>query len=209
MDVKEFIANNWKKGLAIIVGAVGLVGAGSFFVDGMKPVEIDGEIMLKSWDRHIYIQKLETVKKSGWTVPKGGRVYDTRWEYKSTERVPSGVDQNGKTCYREESRYATKYYYEIDEWKDSRVKVTNGTETTMRASEEPHWPEVKDLQEGAERVGRKTENYEITIKVHGTGEIKTFSVNQTAWNLLKPSDCVKVTYGKFTSSRADSVELLD
>lgn len=207
-DVKGFITKNWKGIIGAAVGALGLIGAAGFISNGIKPVVTDGKVMLKSWERRIYIQKLETIRDSGWTVPKGGRVYDTRCEYKGTKKVPIGVDENGNTCYKEVSEHATKYYYEVDEWRDVRSVYAQNNSDKDGNIVAPYWPNVGELGD-SERVGSRSELYEIHIKVRETGELKTFKVDQSTWDIVNARDDVRVTSSVFHSNKADTVEVLD
>lgn len=194
--VKDFFKDNWKK---IAIGGLGLFEMG-------KPVTSEGTVQTVSWDRVIYVQKLVTVKESGWKVPKGGRVYDTNWEFKKFIDVPSGKYQNDVTKYKQEAQYATKYYYEIDKWQNDRTVWTNAISDKIGNIVGPYWGEVGELSDD-ERIGRQEEAFYICIVDRETKAIKEFEVSDYEWRNVARGDYVRVSHSK-RSRVGKSVEVL-
>lgn len=209
--VKDFFKDNWKK---IAIGGLGILGIGGLgfgLFEMGKPVTSEGTVQTVSWDRVVYVQKLVTVKESGWEVPKGGRVYDTNWEFKKFIDVPSGKDQNGVTKYKQEAQYATKYYYEIDKWQNDRLVRTNAISDKSGNIVGPYWGEVGELEDGKERIGSTREAYYICIVDNKTREVMEFRVDDRVWNNIGRGDYVRVNHSRFRDGScyvAKSVEVL-
>lgn len=204
--ITNFLKENWKSILAGVLGfgAITAIGVGIYEAD--KPVTSEGIVQTVSWERTIYIQKRETVKKSGWNVPKGGRVYDTSWEFKEFINVPSGKDQNGNTTYKQEAKYATKYYYEVDEWNNDREITTNAISDKRGDIVGPYWGEIGELSDD-ERIGRQEEAFYICIVDRETKAIKEFEVSDYEWRNVARGDYVRVSHSKH-SRVGKSVEVL-
>lgn len=204
MNIINYVQKNWKTIAVVAAGIAGIVGL-TGFVSGS--VQIEGIIKNVSWTRRINIHQKRTVKKSGWSVPAGGRVTDTRWEYKGQKKVPSGVDKDGNTAYKEISEYATKYYYEIDEWPIVRHVVTNAYSDANGWILEPYWGQV-ELGEN-EKEGSRESEYEIHITERETGALKTVRVSESVFRQVKPTDYVRVKVGRLMPNKAIEVDVLD
>ncbi len=104
-------------------------------------------------------------------------VYRTEY-YTETEQRP---------VYRQEPRYATKYYYNIWRWTPSRDVTAEGTDHS------PQWP-VPELGEN-EREGQRTEEYRFTVE-HTKDQKKapeTYRLAESDWNSINVGDQLYIT----------------
>lgn len=85
--------------------------------------------------------------------------------------------------YRDEPRYATKYYYDIDKW------VVDRTEESKGADDDPYWPEYT-LAEN-ERTGYQGAAYIVLVKT----DKKEYSVPLSLedWQTFKQGDTIEIT----------------
>lgn len=74
-NLKRF---SWKSILGVTAGIFLVIG----LICWILPKEVEFEVNEISWNRSVNIEQRVTVKESGWTVPSGGRIYDTRTEIK-------------------------------------------------------------------------------------------------------------------------------
>ncbi len=99
-------------GIATILGAFLIV---FLFMPITKHVTVDGF----SWVRYITIEEERTVDESGWSVPYGGRVYDTSWEISGYEQVFDHY----------ETRYETRSEQVLDHYETHYDYIDNGNGT--------------------------------------------------------------------------------
>ena len=115
--------------------------------------------------------------------PKYKTVYEN-------ERVKTPV-------YRQEPIYDTKYYYNIDKWKQIRSLDTQGSD------HEPKWAEtdlptsVSAPKYGDRRQGAKTEKYYAVIKDHN-GSTQKIEYGFAEWEKLKTGDKVEYKTLRFS-----------
>lgn len=89
----------------------------------------------KNWERYIDIQEYIPVKKNGWTVPNGGRVYDKVWKYKTQNKIKVGTkaveetyqsyEKVGSHIEIEEVDYGNGYGGEVSKTVDDYDYVTH------------------------------------------------------------------------------------
>jgi hypothetical protein len=98
----------------------------------------------------------------------------------STEPV-YGTETYEEPIYRDEPQYATKYRYQIERWKPSRVDRAEG-------DRDPQWPDttlaagVRPYNVGAERVADKKEKYTLTLWDKQRQKTHPIDVPQSTWN---------------------------
>lgn len=199
----NFIRNDSGKTLVVGTAIAGIAYLSKLFLDGCKPKTTVGTVKVMSWTTISRIDKKTRSKKDGWTVPAGASVYDTRWEFKGMSKVPSGVDQDGNTTYKEVPKYATKYYYEVDEWAYDRSHKAHMDIHEGENFIAPYYPEV-ELQEN-EKITNRSLNCSITIVSDETGELKTITVGRGVFDALTPGSRVAVTKGPFTATKVELV----
>lgn len=100
-------------------------------------------------------------------------VYRTEY-YTVTEQKP---------VYRQEPRYQTKYYYEIDRWVTSRTVKTAGT------GDDYHWGEV--VLKNKEREGTKKQIYRLIFI--DEEESQFVSVDKEFYDATETGDSIKVS----------------
>lgn len=110
-----------------------------------------------------------------------------------TEREPRyRTEMSQSAVYRQEPRYQTKYYYEIDKW------LHNRTITTSAFDKKPEWGKV--TLHTNEREGSRKETYTI----YGTdteNKSRTVTVTRTVWENYNIGDTVSGRvdiFGHFT-----------
>lgn len=91
-----------------------------------------------------------------------------------------GTESYEQPVYRDEPRYATKYRFEIERWKPSRVDLAEG-------DRHPRWPDttlasgVRPYNVGQERVGEKKEVYTVTLLDKQRGKTHSIDLPQSDW----------------------------
>lgn len=132
--------------LSLIVFGIGLV---CFLL--LYRTETTGRVTGFQWQTGIDIQRYQTVREDDWSVPVGGRLVYTNWEYHYTSHtyVGSHEECNGygenKSCYsvsdyRDDPVYDNKYYYDIDRWVFNRRPQAKGNDQKW------YWPDVSDIR---------------------------------------------------------------
>ena len=101
-------------------------------------------------------------------------VYRTEY-YTETVRQP---------VYVQVPRYATKYYYTIWRWKETRVATSSGSDHNT------YWPET-NLTEN-EREGQRSEAYAFSVE-DSNGKAATYQLAQSDWLNLNPGDNLYIT----------------
>jgi hypothetical protein len=92
-----------------------------------------------------------------------------------------GTETYEEPIYRDEPRYATKYRYQIERWRPSRVDRAEGVRG-------PQWPNtnlatgVPPYNVGAERVGNTKEIYTVTLWDKQRQKSHAMDVTQADWN---------------------------
>ena len=86
--------------------------------------------------------------------------------------------------YRDEPIYATKYYYEIDEWQHDYTSTSSGNDKS------PYWNEIT-ITNSKQREGNRTETYYVSV-VNQDGEIKKYSFDFNTWNELESGQTVTI-----------------
>lgn len=65
-----------------------------------------------SWERNIYLEEYKTVKESDWSVPTGGRIYDSKREIRSYKQVLDHYEtKTRQVSERVLDHYETEYSY--------------------------------------------------------------------------------------------------
>lgn len=85
-----------------------------FLIYLFTPKWYDFNVTNKSWERNIDIQEYIPVKKNGWTVPTGGRVYNKVWEYKTQNKIKVGTKAVEETYQSYEKVGSHTEYSEVD-----------------------------------------------------------------------------------------------
>lgn len=154
-----------------------------------------------SWDYSIHLEEKCTVSDSGWSLPKGAKLTDTRSEiytynsvldhYEISERKISN-EVYREPIYRQEPVYRIKYYYDMDKWVDGRVIETKGE------GKKPYWGYF--TLESNEREKTRVSKYFITVTDVDTDKKLTYSVSQDEWSALKKDKVItiKVSLGNIT-----------
>lgn len=96
-----------------IVGGIALAII-LFVISLFIPRWYDFNVTNKNWERNIVIQEYVPVKKNGWTVPTGGRVYNKVWEYKTQNKIKVGTKAVEETYQSYEKVGSHTEYYEVD-----------------------------------------------------------------------------------------------
>lgn len=207
MNVKDIFTS--KSGLFAIGAVIAALGAGvvKLIKEGNEPIDTIYEVQSRRWSTSMQIYKKTLVKKSDWNAPNGAKILDTRWEFKEMKKVPSGVDANGDTTYKEVPEYATKYYYEIEEYVYNRTVSASGAEDyfgdTMTS---PHYPEV-ELSDN-EKIYNKSAHYDAVFRNSETGEIKSFDLGGDIWRTIAPGNKVIITTTKWAPNSIKSIKTI-
>ena len=167
-----------KKDMVLIIIAFLLVFASAMLRLCHK--NIQATLQDKSWKRDAEIENYITVKRSDWSVPKGGRVYEEQKEarYYVTNRLVTFYK-----IFPILPIYDTKFYYEIDEWKVTRNVTTEGKDN------DPYWGKINLT--GKERVSKKTETYTLIFEAGGKGF--SAEVPLEIWKSLQIGDTSNIT----------------
>lgn len=78
------------------------------------PIESHVKITGFSWERCIIIEEERTVDEHDWSVPAGGRVYDTSWEIRCYEQVLDHYETRYRTVSEQVIDHYDTYYNYID-----------------------------------------------------------------------------------------------
>ena len=108
-------------------------------------------------------------------VPHERPVYTTE-TYTETVKDP---------VYRQEPRYATKYYYTIWRWTPTRVCSLGGDGHSAA------WPEVT-LKEN-EREGERSEVYRFTVENEKKNTSTTYQLSEADWQKINVNDMLFIT----------------
>lgn len=74
---REKIFNNRKSIIVGILGLIALVAVVIGLVALFSPHTYNATVTANSWERNVSIEEYKTVKEDGWSVPSGGRVYES------------------------------------------------------------------------------------------------------------------------------------
>lgn len=157
-----------------------------------------GRIYDQKEEIHHYDQVLdhyETVEEERTRTVQDG--YDTYTNYvdngdgtfsEETVETPRYITETyyetvEKPVYKDVPVYATKYYYEIERWQETRVVTTEGKD------DDPYWGETNLT--GQEREGTKKENYNLIFTTKKEEYIT--SVPLTTWQSLQIGDDAEIT----------------
>lgn len=157
-----------------------------------------GRIYDQKEEIHHYDQVLdhyETVEEERTRTVQDG--YDTYTNYvdngdgtfsEETVQTPRYITETyyetvEKPVYKDVPIYATKYYYEIERWQETRNVTTEGKDDA------PYWGELNLT--GQEREGNKTENYNLTFTTKK--KEYTESVPLKMWQSLQIGDNAEIT----------------
>lgn len=145
------------------------------------------------------IDHYKTVKET-----KTRRVFD-HYDYKNsyndlgngyfdekTDKVPvyrneTYTDSHKEPVYRQEPVYATRYYYEYDQW-----DVINHVSSSGK-DQKPYWPDIS--LKNKQRKGKKRESYSVIVKIGDKN--KTYTMDQNEWKSLKLGETTKLKVYKF------------
>ena len=190
-----------------VLAAIG-VGIVKIIKEGNEPIETIYEVQSRTWTRTTDISKRKLVKESDWKAPTGAKILDTRWEFKEMKKVPSGIDANGNTTYKEVAEYATKYYYEIYKWVFDRRRTASDSERffgdTMAI---PRYPDPDTLGED-EKVSGHSAHYTAVLRNTETGELKTFPLEFDIWNSIGAGSRVIVTTTKWAPNSVKKLQTI-
>ena len=122
----DFIQTNFKEMIAVMVVLIAVILGTILAMNSMKPRVF--EVMEHQWQSSIDVEDLNTYHESGWSVPEGGRVTETRQEVRSHRRVidhyesvtksrqvadgghyETDYKDNGDGTFTEHSTYVTDY----------------------------------------------------------------------------------------------------
>lgn len=135
----------------------------------------------KYWTATVDIEEYKAVEKSDWKLPEGAKLLYTQKEIQSYKRHGFGFGQY-------DAVYATKYYYEIEEWVQTRDVTVTGKE-----SERPYYGTVT-LAENEREKGRSVTYNIKAVWDNGqvTGELP---VERSVWDKLKVGHYYRATAG--------------
>lgn len=175
---------NKRSNLWLIIASISGVAIISALAWAFWPINEAMTIKSFSWDRTVFIYKIETcVRESSIRPPGDARIIDS-W----TEIYTDGPDQNGNFSFDSE----TYYKYEIEEWVYSRE--LGG----LRNGHEPFWPQFtlatsdRPYRVGEEKEYRRYERYIVHFE---NGNSATIS--QDKWDKLTIGQIVYVTKLRF------------
>lgn len=109
-----------------------------------------------------------------------------------TDKVPvycneTYTDSHKEPVYRQEPVYATKYYYEYDQWDVIDHISSSGKD------QKPYWPDIS--LKSKQRKGKKSESYSVIVKIGD--KKKTYTMDQDEWKSLKQGETTKLKVYKF------------
>jgi hypothetical protein len=179
--------------------------------------EVTATVAARNWQREIQIERLMPVSESAWcdSVPSGAYGMSRSQEVRSTNKIPNGQDCHEvrqdkgdgsfvkhtecTTRYREEPVYSDRCHYQIKRWQPSRkLKADNLSATNSGNNLAPTWPSasLNPSALGGERIGAKSENYELTFKrdKNDTSDNKkwTCNVSEAVWNKYQNGNKVTI-----------------
>lgn len=217
------------KKVGIGVGAAILLAISSVFITFGKEVIVTEH----SWKRSVAVEEFREVGENSEcsSVPSGGRV-TRRYADQRSREVPNGQDcrqscsnvrsDNGDGSFSSSNqcrtictnKYRTEYYtvnmcnYNIGRWKITRTERTSG-----HLVPNPHWPKISlatsKSQFGMERLGKKTELYELALKATADKKpeiIKCEIADLDSWKKFKPKQIINIRqniYGSVTCPKPD------
>lgn len=127
------------KGIGILLSIIMMI---VLCVLGFYPIKKTVTVTGFSWERSIIIQEERTVAEDDWSVPPGGRVYDTREEIRGYESVLDHYETRYETKTREVYDHDEVYYTYEDNGNGTFTEIEHSspvyrTETYTEPYQEP------------------------------------------------------------------------
>ena len=184
--------------------------------------ECDVTVSGFAWERTVSIQDYGPRSYSSWDYPPSGaynvssaqevhhydRIYEGRECHTESYSYVCGTVDNGngtfsdeyctdtrEVCediYRDEPVYATKYYYDIDEWAHHHNVEAAGEDKN------PYWPTdpLTTSHPGTWRDGGKSGTYYVVV-TDGKGKAHKEEVGEGLWDQTTPNSTVKGYKNRF------------
>lgn len=175
-----------------------------------------------NWELKIALLQYQTIQESGWHVPVGGRITDSKWEIRTYERYISGYEtvtvrgssyncgtsKKPKTCrhpdttktepkYSTRPVYDTKYYYDIDRWVNIQPLITSGNDKEL-----VEWPNTTGYTHNAPdvigniRLGQRISHFWL-VGTGDNGKKYSLDMDETKWRQYWKGKRAKLTLGFF------------
>jgi len=202
---RAIIGGTVASGLGLAVSSVAWTEAGQL------------EVVNRSWERSIAIERLGAVQESSWCdqMPSGTRNVRRSREERSRRKVEDGQDcvstkvdlGNGtftekEQCsprYREEPEYDDRCTYDIDRW----TVVRSAKVESKGPKDPPRWPSVSLDRTGqcigCEREGARKQVYSLELSDE-KGRIHECDVDENRWAKLSTGTRVLGKIGVMTGS---------
>ncbi len=117
-------------------------------------------------------------------VDRGNGYYEEVERQRPVYRTEYYTETVQEPVYVSVPRYATKYYYNIWRWTESREVTASGED------QNPAWPGVELAEK--EREGERREQYRFTVK-DKDGRETTYEIAEADWNNLKVNAGLYIT----------------
>lgn len=149
------------------------------------PVKKEMKIVHLRWNWDIPIQKYTAVSKSSWNYPSKD-AYDIKVERKVHHYVR--INKVRVPVYKD------KYYYKVNEWKDSYMICNSGYDKNPCERECSIPFEIDKPKLGDERRRNVKKTYEVIGESDGNATV-TYDITEADWNHLEKSG--KISFKKF------------
>lgn len=153
-----------------------------------------------SWTYTMDILEYKTKHSSGWSVPKGARVTETRTRELRKEKTLIGVDDKGNNKYIETPIYAPYYEYDYEDWvfKTNIISCAN--------DKVPYYKDynLQIKEEGVTSVGdEKIGDLHEKYYIHGfnsKNEPVTYEVNRDQWDRIEMGGTIIIKHHRFNDN---------
>lgn len=217
--------DGWRIKVVFSTAAIILVLTGVWYMFVYRKT-VNAQVIDTAWELKVDQLQYTTLQESGWSVPEGGRVDHSNWEYHYSYRYQSGtktVTSTGtqsyscgttkkpRTCtrsvtttktvpvYSTRDVYDWKYYYYIDRWINIAPLITSG-----KNKEDVHWPDTTDHSYneanivGNIKLGTKHSHYQLTVAANND---QTYSIDmvESMWRTYGVGTKATLTLGFFNN----------
>lgn len=179
---------------------------------------VSATVTQTSWERSIPVERMEVVRKSGWSKPAGARVirsdrrkHGTRDVLVSdTTRTVTSASQCGtrdkgngffearsctigKKTYRDEDVIDTWYVYDQDVWRTVRSCPSRGIDNA------PFWADCP-TRGRSERLGSRSGRYIVNLSLGDTSD--TLQMREAEWSEITAGDLLTVNVSRNGKTRS-------
>ena len=176
------------------------------------------EVVGHTWEREVAIERYGPVQRSAWCdgLPGDARVIDSFPAQRGSRQVPDGEDcamrrqDQGDGTYRETVECRPRYRaepvmdrrctYVVDRWTVVRTATASGSGFDPR----PRWPQPvlarQGQCDGCERLGARTESYQVTLRELESGRTHRCRVSEPRWRMLRPDMHYQAEVGAITDA---------